>query len=75
MVNGSEGPAIICAAVVVEITRLDMQPGETLLLKLRGDHLPEIMDRLGQYARQAVPEGCKIMVIDDHVEVSKISVS
>ena len=45
------------------------------LRKLRGDHSPEIMDRLGRYARQAVPEGCKIMIIDDHVEVSKISVS
>lgn len=50
------------APVVVEIARLDVKPGETLLLKIHG-----------QYARQAVPKSCKVLVVDDHIDVSKIT--
>jgi hypothetical protein len=53
----------------IEIARLDVQPGETLLVRVPEAHLMNAE----RYIREAVPRGVKVLVAPFEAEFSVIS--
>lgn len=58
----------------LKIARLDAKAGDTIVLKVHGRITDETQARLHKYATDQLPDGVKVMVIDESVDISVVGV-
>lgn len=53
----------------IEIAKLELQPGDTLVVKANGRLRNEQFDMLSAYVRSRAPEGVKVLLLDEMMSV------
>jgi len=53
-----------------EIAKLELREGDTLVVRVQGIVRSDARDRIAAYAKPAIPDGVKIMVIDASIELN-----
>lgn len=59
-----------CMIPEFEIAKLELHEGDTLVVRVRGMLSHDIKERVSIGAEQLIPDGVKVMVIDDSIELS-----
>lgn len=54
------------------IRKLTLQPGDVVVLKCSGSISEALAHRLKEHAREALPDGVKVLVLDKDIDVGAI---
>lgn len=57
-----------------EIARLNLKPGDVLIAKYRGALSRDVAARIRDQMKDAFPEGVRVFVIDQNLDLSVLSV-
>lgn len=60
-------------AVTVEIAKLELKAGETLVLMVPQLFSAEQYERMHHYAKSVLPDGVKVMILSGGVTLAKIA--
>jgi hypothetical protein len=58
--------------VRVEIAKLELQPGDTLIFKVPAHAYASAVENIARMVEPILPEGTRLLVIDDATELSVI---
>jgi hypothetical protein len=60
-------------ALTVQITKLELKAGDTLAVLCEENLHCQQFDTMTQYVQSRVPDGVKVMILDDGLQLAKIS--
>lgn len=59
--------------VTIEVAKLDVRPGETVVIRVAAPLTNKVIERISEYAKAGLPDGVKLLVLDHNVTLSVVS--